>query len=264
MEHKRILLAAMGLLALVTSSAPAAMHHFSLSNALYRSEDGGALTSVPFSIPGSQFPGLGFDPTGTLWGSRTDGANRAFYTIDPMTGAATFEFDYSTVQGIVSFDFRQNGGVLELFGMAGDTLLVYNAATGALISSNNYGLGFGFPSTAYDPSSETYYGFHNGTDTLYTLPFAGPAVPVAPATGVGDYFLASGAWFSSEYWSGFYDSNTNTVKLGTLDTMTGAYSEEYSFTAPVVDAAMGYAIIPEPTTLCLLVLGGTALRRRGR
>lgn len=256
------MLAVMGLMA--SPALAAEVHHFSLGSMLYQSEGGVPPTFVPFSLAGAEFPASAFDPSGVLWGSRTDGINRSLYTIDPTTGEVTFRFASPSPLPIVSFDFRQNGNTLELFGMAGDTLLVFNADTGDLLSSNTYGMGSGFPTTAYDLATGTYYGMNNGDITLYTLPFAGPATAIAPLTGVGDYLLAGGAWFESQYWSAFYDDITSTVKIGTINTTTAEFSKVYAFPAPQVSVAMGYALSPEPATLTLLTFGGLVLLRRRR
>ena len=269
MKHARLLIpAALGMMALVVSPALAEIHYFTLSDTLYRSDSGAALTSVSIDLGSTaEFPGLAFDSSGTLWGSETSGTNRNFYTINPATGATNFEFSYGASTGgtgIISFDFRTVAGVEQIFGVAGNTVYQFNAGTGAFIASNSQGGGGGYPTTAYDAATATYYGVRSSDKLLQELQIDAGTPPAGVAlTGVGNYSLAGGAWFGSEYWSGFFNSgavaggiiNSGTVRLGTINTGTGAFTNEYTFVGLGDQNAMGYAVIPAPGAFVLGALG---------
>lgn len=264
-------LAALAALASQAFAGPT-LHYFTQDTTLYR-WDGTTVSSksITGGGTGAAFPALAFNPfTGKLWGfnSSSVGADRGFYEIDLNTGAAVKKIDVVNSISVISFDFRNNAGTPEVFGMADANLGRYNATTGAFLGSQAQGVSGGFPATAFDSGSGTYYGASNSGNDLYKLNFGGSATKIADIKEGGNnltWNLAGGAWAAGQMYMGVRQNNN--VRLGTLNVITGAWTQITNAAFTLSSAgAMGYAVlIPAPAAALLAVMGlGAigALKRR--
>jgi hypothetical protein len=263
----------------LTLNAGAAIHYFTQDGTLYRSDNGAPHTSVALTVGGSPrdgFSSLAFDPSGTLWAhSRGD-----VFTVDPVTGVATPEFSLAS-GNLITFDFRDNNGTLELFGFVNragsgnDRIERFDSATGAFLGGFNVtGSDPGLPASGYDPDSGSYY-LANGNDYTfrsYNVDGDAPGGTLIGPTGAS-WSAAGGAWFDGAFNMGYREgavSNPgNDLVFGTVDTGSGLFSESFRFTdipssGPPSGGAFGYAIIPAPSAMALLGLAGAAAIRRRR
>lgn len=142
---------------------------------------GPVLTSPAGPITG--MTSIAFDPvTGVLYGNTTSafgGGPDTLYSIDPITGVATFiggiGFD-----NVFALGFDQSGF---LFGISdsSDELIRINTANGAGVLVGPTGLGFAFD-LASRPEDGVMFVADSGTSSLYTINTATGAT-----TLVGDY-----------------------------------------------------------------------------
>ncbi len=272
MLHK---VAAVALFGAISAQSLASIHYFTQDGTLYRSNNGAPHTSVALTLGGnpiSGFSGLAFAPDGTLWGH----SNSSLYTINPMTGAVTLKFALPNGGNLITFDFREHNGVLEVFGMvnrtggSNDTLERFNASTGAFLGGFQVtGTNPGFPASGYDPATGHYY-MALGTD--FSIRRFNVNGDVAGGTLVGNtgvtWSNSGGAWFEGVFHLGYRVGTTgnpgNDLVFGTINTTTGAFTESFRFTDIPTGSAFGYAVIPTPGALALLIAGGAFIGRRRR
>jgi hypothetical protein len=150
---------------------------------------GASIGSVPITIPttGTNQPGhmtsIAFDVvTGVLYGNTTVGFGAAFdalYTIDPVTGAATF-VGRITFEDVFALGFDQLGN---LFGVADatDDLISINTGNGngTFIADMQTSSSFDLASR---PEDDVMFMVDTGTHSLYTLDTSNGNL-----TGVGGY-----------------------------------------------------------------------------
>jgi hypothetical protein len=140
-------------------------HYFTQGERLFvTSNNGATVTQINMTLGGSTAPtisSLAFDPMGNLWGGTTAGGN--LYRINTTTGALTTTVIPALGGQTNSFDFRMNGGVLELLAFTTFTggrtdFQIRNANTGAVISAATTvlnGVNPGIPASAYPGSGNT-------------------------------------------------------------------------------------------------------------
>lgn len=223
-------------------------HYFTQGATLYR-WNGTTLTNLG-TVTGlaggtnALLPALAFHPaTGALWTHNS--GDYCYYSINLDTLQAAKLF--SSGGAVISFDFRNVAGVWQVFGMDGDTLRIRNATTGAAIANVVQNLGSEFPATAYDAMSDTYWGARNNKNTLHVLNFSGPGGTgrvIKNGANTLTWSLAGAAWFDGQMYMGIRDNDTDTVRLGILDTGTAVWTQLAGATLslPVDVNAMGYAV----------------------
>jgi hypothetical protein len=129
------------------------------------------------------------------------------------------------------------------------------------IGSNPIG---GNGASAYDPLKGIFYTVSKYTDTLYEVDLGtGSLDPVGPL-GIND--LSAGAeWFEGELFLAVQNRSSGDFEIGTIDATTGAYSTRFVLGDGIADyVATGLAVVPEPTTLTLLLVAALLPLRRSR
>ncbi|MCL4220419.1 MAG: hypothetical protein KJZ65_03520 [Phycisphaerales bacterium] len=122
--------------------------------------------------------------------------------------------------------------------------------------------------SGYDAASDTFYVTGQTSDALFTLDL-GSGVINQIGSGVGfDFRNQGGEWWRGQYWAAFEDVDNDRLVLGTIDTTTGLFSLEVVLQNGLgtlgSGQTMGLAVIPSPSALALLGLGGLAAARRRR
>ena len=265
---------------MTASAASAQTHYFTQGSALYSTSNNGAtLNSIGITFGGSAvtISSLAFDPSGNLWGGTTQGGS--IYRIDPTTGVATATPVGSLGGQTNSFDFRQNGSVLEIAiftnnGGGNSTFQIRNAATGAsILSPVSIGQGNpGVPASAY-LSGNSIFGFGGTNYNLFSYSMTDGSSALIGNTGI-TWSQAGGAAYNGQLWlgsrigsynnsTGQQDHGTSGFQFGTVDTTTGVYTNVFNVAEQPLGGGFGYAVIPAPGTAALLGLGGlVGLRRR--
>lgn len=147
----------------------------------------GPVLTSPAGGPVAGITSIAFDPvTGVLYGNTTPafgGGPDTLYSIDPITGVATFIGGIG-FSNVFALGFDQSGG---LFGISDSTdeLIRISTATGAGALVGPTGLGFAFD-LASRPEDGTMFVADSGTFSLYTIDTATGAT-----TAVGPYGSAT-------------------------------------------------------------------------
>jgi hypothetical protein len=267
------------------STASAALHYFTQGATLYSTADNGVTTqNVGITFGGNPvtISSLAFDPSGNLWGGTTQGGN--LYRINPATGVATATAVPPLGGQTNTFDFRQNGSVLELlafttFSGGRTDFQVYNANTGAVINAATLALDNtnpGIPASAY-LGGNSIFAFDGVSYNLrsYTIGAIVNGGSIIGNTGIS-WSQAGGAEFNGQLWlgtrigsynpaNGQQNHGTSGFRFGTVDTGTGAFTQVFTVSEKPFGGGFGYAIfVPEPSSALILVLGGLVASRRRR
>ena len=263
------------------STASAALHYFTQGSTLYSTADNGAtLTNVGITFGGSPvtISSLAFDPSGVLWGGTTQGGS--LYKINPLTGVAAATVIPALGGQTNTFDFRQNGGVLEAiiftnFGAGNNTIQIRNAVTGAVILAPvAVGEGNpGVPASAY-LSGNSIFGLGGTNYNLFSFNLTTGAKSLVGNTGI-TWSQAGGAAFEGQMWlgtrvgsynagNGGQNHGTSGFRFGTVNPATGVFTQVFTAPERPFGGGFGYAVVPEPGALSLLGLGGLARVRRRR
>jgi hypothetical protein len=267
-------------LASVASAADS--HYFTQGNRMYVTSDNGASTTlVNLTLNGAAGPtisSLAFDPSGNLWGGTTTLGN--IYIINPTTGAMTLSPIANLGGQTNTFDFRQNGNVLEAIiftnnGGGNSTMQIRNAATGAVILAPvSIGEGNpGVPASGY-LGGNSIFGFGGTNYNLFSFDLTSGAKTLVGNTGI-TWSQAGGAVYNNQLWlgtrigsynagNGGQDHGTSGFRFGTVNTTTGAFTQAFTVPEIAFGGGFGYAIIPSPGTAALLGLAGIAAGRRRR
>jgi hypothetical protein len=268
-------------LASVASAADS--HYFTQGDRMYVTSNNGASTTlVNLTVngaAGTTISSLAFDPSGNLWGGSTGGGN--LYMINKTTGAMTLSPIASLGGQSNTFDFRQNGNVLEAIifinnGGGNSTMQIRNAATGAVILAPVSVSGEGnpgVPASGYMGGS-SIFGFGGTNYNLFSFNLANGAKTLVGNTGI-TWSQAGGAVYNNQLWlgtrigsynagNGGQDHGTSGFRFGTVNTTTGAFTQAFTVPEITIGGGFGYAIIPSPGTAALLGLAGIAAGRRRR
>lgn len=122
--------------------------------------------------------------------------------------------------------------------------------------------------SGYDAGSDTFYVTGQTSDALFSMDLGSGAISQI-GTGVGfDFRNQGGEWWNGQYWAAFEDVTNDRLVLGTIDTTTGLFNLEVvlqnGLGTLTSGQTMGLAVIPSPSSLALLGLGGLAAVRRRR
>ena len=265
---------------LAASAASAHTHYFTQGATLYSTSDNGATVSnVNITVNGAAvtISSLAFDPSGNLWGGTTQDGN--IYRINTTTGVATPTAIPALGGQTNTFDFRQNGNVLEAiiftnFGGGNSTMQIRDAATGAqILAPVAIGQGNpGVPASGY-LSGNSIFAFGGTNYNLFSYSLANAAATLVGNTGI-TWSQAGGAVYNGELWlgsrigsynasNGGQDHGTSGFQFGTVNTATGAFTQVFTVAELPFGGGFGYAVIPAPGAAALLGLGGlVAVRRR--
>lgn len=272
-------------LSCLATAASSQTHYFTQGATLYSTSNNGAsVSSVPLTLNGNAvtISSLAFDPSGNLWGGSTSGGN--VYRINPVTGVMTSTAVPALGGQTNSFDFRQNGSVLEMLAFTTFTggttrFQIYNANTGAVISPSQVvltGVNPGIPASGYPQSGNTMYAFDGVSYNLRTLNLANIAAGTSVVGNTGiTWSQAGGAWWNGQLWLGtrigFYNASTQQqnhgttgFRFGTVNTATGAFTQQFLVPELPFGGGFGYAIIPAPGAAAILGLGLLHAARRRR
>jgi hypothetical protein len=234
-----------------THELKADVHFFTLDNVLYQydtSAPGQGLRLCTITGVGAQVSGLAFTPSGDLWACNKNA--KKFYFIDMGTCSATRSC--SSGVGVNSFDFRQAAGSIQLLTVGGGSLRVYNPQNCQLVSSASTGISGSPAASAYDARTNTYWVIAGNQqappDKLFRVdPASGASDFIADVTENGKvltYDVCGGAWAKGQFWLAFRRGST--VRVGILDTATGAWAEKFIFSGLPSGGSMGYAIQVTP------------------
>jgi hypothetical protein len=270
-------------LASVASAADS--HYFTQGDRMYVTSNNGASTTLVNltlnNAAGPTISSLAFDPSGNLWGGSTAGGN--LYRINPATGAMTLSPIANLGGQSNTFDFRQNGNVLEAmifttFSGGRTDFQIRNAVTGAVISPATTVLSNtnpGIPASGYSGSGNTLFCFDGVSYNLRGLNLAAIGTPaVIGNTGI-TWSQAGGDFYNGQLWlatrigsynasNGQQNHGTSGFRFGTVNTTTGAFTQAFTVPEIAFGGGFGYAIIPSPGTAALLGLAGIAAGRRRR
>lgn len=140
-----------------------------------------------------------------------------------------------------------------------------NAFNRTFVANVNPAVGIG--GSGYDAASDNFYVTANSTDSFYSLNLATGNLDLIGAVGF-EFRNQGGEWWNGEYWAALEDVTNDRLVLGTIDTTTGLFSLEVVLMNGLGDLSgdqtVGLAIIPAPSSLVLLGLGGLAATRRRR
>jgi hypothetical protein len=121
--------------------------------------------------------------------------------------------------------------------------------------------------SGYDAASGNFYVTGPNSDSFFTLNLGTGARTLIGALGF-DFRNQGGEWWDGQYWAALEDVTNDRLVLGTVDTTTGLFSLEVVLQDGLgnlgSNQTMGLAIIPSPSSLALLGLGGLAATRRRR
>ncbi len=120
--------------------------------------------------------------------------------------------------------------------------------------------------SAYDAASDTFYITGPVNNALYTLDLSDGSTSMI-GTGVGfDFRNQGGEWWDGEYWAALEDLTNDRFVLGTIDTTTGLFNLEVVLLDTLAGdgGTVGLAIVPAPSTVALIGLGGLVATRRRR
>ncbi|GAB4386169.1 MAG: hypothetical protein Kow0022_14420 [Phycisphaerales bacterium] len=147
-----------------------------------------------------------------------------------------------------------------------DIFTVNNSFNLSFVASVNPGEAIG--GSGYDSVTNTFYVTGQTSDALFTLDLGTGAISQI-GSGVGfDFRNQGGEWWRGQYWAALEDVTNDRLVLGTIDTATGLFSLEAVLQTGLgnltANQTVGLAIIPSPSSLALLGLGGLAATRRRR
>jgi hypothetical protein len=246
---------------------------------LYRISDGGVET---FTLS-TDLTSMAVGPGGVIWGSAlTDaGTNglRELYTLDDPLGVSPSlslvgEFLADNTPSLTWVDDTLYG-VQKTPGGSDPAVLVTIDTLGLTqqVVGDTGEIGAGFNGTAYDPSTDSFYGIRGGglipPAELYEVDYSlsGGTDPATTLIGeLGLSYVNGGAeWFGDTKYALIQErleSGLGDLLLGTVNPDTGEFTQTLVVDA-AVPGAVGLAVIPEPATLSLLgALAIVVLRRR--
>jgi hypothetical protein len=238
------------------------------------------VSSIGITFGGSPvtISSLAFDPSGNLWGGTTQGGS--IYQINPVTGVASATAIAPLGGQSNTFDFRQNGNVLEVavftnFGGGNSTFQVLNAITGASILAP-VGIGQGNPGVPASGylSGNSILAFGGTNYNLFSYDMSSGASTLIGNTGI-TWSQAGGAAYNGQLWlgtrigsynasTGQQNHGTSGFRFGTVNTATGAFTQAFTVAELPFGGGFGYAVIPTPGAAALLGLAGLMTARRRR
>lgn len=154
-----------------------------------------------------------------------------------------------------------------LYGIGeGNIFTIDNSFNLTFVAAVNPGEAIG--GSGYDAATDTFYVTGQTSDALFTLDLGSGTISQI-GSGVGfEIRNQGGEWWRGQYWAAFEDVTNDRLVLGTIDTTTGLFNLEVVLLSGLGDLTsnhtMGLAIIPSPSSLALLGLGGLAATRRRR
>lgn len=232
----------------------------SVDTTIYRVSEEGDLEGFPFD---KYFHAMHRDTsTGTIYvlGNDGGGTPQTVYTLsNPVSGTITLTpfsdlfQQYGSITQIDDLIYGFHGGGFWTIDLSdpGNPVETFVGSTGVI----------GTGGAAYDPVAKTLYMLSYDTDSLYTVdPDTGSPTLVG---GLGITFGGCGAeWFAGQMYAGLCNTTSGNFEIGTVDVVSGLYST--LITVGDLWGVTGMTIVPEPTTLGLLLVGGLVLlSRRG-
>ncbi len=196
---------------------------------------------------------------GTLYASAIADTNDNFelVSIDPVTGATTFVTDLPN-NSFYGAAGNESQGILYLPNFDTESLMTYDPLTDTLSTVGPYGGGFKvIEAMAYDDTNGVLYAYDAVAQGLVTINTAtGEVTDIGSLDPIGgnSVGMAFDALSSTLYVS---DGD----QLFTVDTATAATTLVGKNTASVDFTGLAF-VIPEPTSLALLGLGGLLVARR--
>ncbi len=153
-----------------------------------------------------------------------------------------------------------------LYGLGeGNIYTVDSASSYTLVTAMDPGEAIG--GSGWDSATSTFYVTGPNSNSFFSLDLATGARTLIGSLGF-DFRNQGGEWWNGQYWAALEDVTNDRLVLGTVDTTTGLFSLEVVLQDGLgslgSDQTMGLAIIPSPSSLALLGLGGLAATRRRR
>ena len=196
--------------------------------------------------------------SGTLYGL---GSQSHLYTINPVTGFATQVGAGAFSPSLNGIDFGFNAGTSQLY-VSSDLgqNLTLNPVTGVATAGINY-TGASVDAMTYDYLSTSFYGISAATHDLYSL---------NPVTGATSLIGATGVSFADRIGFDISPITDNAFFSGTVGGQTEFFSVNLATGALSLIGDIGtpgeltsgldsIAVVPEPATMALSVIGGLML-----
>jgi hypothetical protein len=231
---------------------------------LYRVKLGEDIESWDF--PGIKLRGMHYDPgADQVFGLGDDGGDSApatVYTLqNPVDGTPAL-VAYSQLS-------HHYGSLTQI----GDTFYGFSHADlyGVDLSDPAYPVEtyvgttgvLGAAGAAYDPVSGTLYmmSYKEFDDALYTVDPDTAAATLVGYPGIDAYDLGA-EWFDGGLFAAVQNGSTGYFEIGEVSAVTGHYSVLTTVASGADYVATGLTVIPEPTSLALLLAGCLGLLRR--
>lgn len=228
-----------------------------------RHERGMVIETFDLAIP---VRGLCFDGSSVFGVVSQDGASQSDFVrlenavtgTPSLTKIARLDRTYGSVTAVGDLFFGTAGGGYDLYSI--DMSDPANPVE-TYIGSNPIG---GNGASAYDPLKGIFYTVSKYTDTLYEVDLGHGGLEPVGHLGIND--LSAGAeWFDGELFLAVQNGSSGDFEIGTLDVTTGAYDLSFVLEDGIADyVATGLAVVPEPTTLVLLLVAGLLPSRHPR
>ncbi len=242
---------------------------------LYRTD---GLTVESFLLS-DEITAMATGPDGTIWAtSQTDddqdGNYELYRLMDPMGSNPTLQLWGDFLEGLtptITFIGDTMYGHQKRPGQPLDEgqLVSIDTTRSAQNTVGATGL-VGIPTcgSGYDPATDTLYAVAGRPDAdLYTVDYGlgGGGDPSATLVGsLGQQMRKhSGEFFDGTLYAGL-EYYTGELAIGSIDTATAQYTQMMIVTPHHTGGSIGLAVVPEPTSLALLGLGGLAVLRRRR
>lgn len=235
---------------------------------MYRFSDVGAIET--FTL-GDKMMSLTTDPTGRIVGHSAERNSGQQWESYELVGANTNAPSLSMLSDQVpgpraTLSFAQGTAYSAAEGANGAQLITVDAGT--LVDNGVVGdmnIQDGVNGTGYDAVNDVLYGINRDQDALVTIDRNTGNATVVGSLGV-DFFNGGAEFYNGVLYAFIQDVNSQTLVFGTIDTGTGAFSAVR--TIDTYDANettfMSLALVPAPSSLGLLALGGLAAARRRR
>lgn len=153
-----------------------------------------------------------------------------------------------------------------LYGLGeGNIFTIDSPSSFTLVSPIDPGEAIG--GSGYDAATDTFYVTGPNTESFFSLNLNTGARTLIGSLGF-DFRNQGGEWWDGQYWAALEDLDNDRLVLGTVDTTTGLFTLEVVLQDGLgslgSDQTMGLAIIPSPSSIALLGLGGLVVTRRRR
>ncbi len=233
---------------------------------MYRFELGGPVSDFDL---GRTLISSSFDDTGRLVGfearSRTSNHIRPAYEVLGAFGGAPAVSQLDDGLDIAVSSLTYING--RAFGVDTDNNLHEFDATTLADMGIVGNLGFTSNGLGYDAVNDVLYSIDKNSDLLHTIDYTDASSSVIGSLGI-DVENAGAEFFNGTLYSSVQNNATGMLEIGTIDTSTGAFTSLQtlaSFPDPNLERlVLSMAVIPTPSSMMLLGLGGLVAAKRRR